>query len=59
MYHHLANELHLIGEEFQCYFCLTKEQFEEVLVLVGPHLHKWNLTRESIGPKERLAICLR
>jgi len=57
-YHHLVKELELLDEEFKAYFRLNKEQFGYVLSLIEEHLYK-KATRDTIGAKQRLAICLR
>ena len=59
-YHRLVKELEMDGEWFQQYFRLSKEQFEHILGIVGPHIQKQNTNwRQSIHARERLAICLR
>ena len=58
-YQHLVRELQEDGERFQQYFRLTREQFAQVLFLVGEDLVKHSRCREVICPRERLAICLR
>lgn len=59
-FHHLIQELHGNNEEFKSYFRLNQEQFHELLSIIEDDIKKkctnW---RESITPKERLAICLR
>ncbi|KAL8608372.1 hypothetical protein ACOMHN_002605 [Nucella lapillus] len=44
---------------FQQYFRLSREQFSEVLFLIGDTLIKDNRIRDVISPRERLAVCLR
>ncbi|KAL8595199.1 hypothetical protein ACOMHN_043352 [Nucella lapillus] len=58
-YHHLVKKLQLDGEMFQQYFRLSREQFSQVLFLIGDTLIKDNRIRDVISPRERLAICLR
>ncbi|KAL8612112.1 hypothetical protein ACOMHN_013991 [Nucella lapillus] len=58
-YHHLVQELQLDGEMFQQYFRLSREQFSQVLFLIGDTLIKDNRIRDVISPRERLAVCLR
>ena len=58
-YHHLVTELLLDEDRFHRYFRLTREQFAQVLYLVEPLIAKQSRTRESISPRERLAMCLR
>ncbi|KAL8582017.1 hypothetical protein ACOMHN_027998 [Nucella lapillus] len=57
-YHHLVQELQLDGEMFQQYFRLSREQFSQVLFLIGDTLIKDNRIRDVISPRERLAVCL-
>ncbi|XP_034071578.1 uncharacterized protein LOC117545744 [Gymnodraco acuticeps] len=53
-------ELHLDGVLFQQYFRMSKDAFDELLGKVGPLIAKADTRmRLSIGPAERLAICLR
>lgn len=58
-FYHLIKELELDDDRFVKYFRLNKQQFKQVLLLVEPHLAKKNLTRQSISPKQMLAVCLR
>ena len=59
-YHRLVQELRLDGYLFQRYFRLNIEQFDDLLSRVGPRITKEDTRlRRSIGPAERLAICLR
>ena len=58
-YQNLVRELQEDGERFQQYFRVTREQFAQVLFLVGEDLVKHSRCREVICPRERLAICLR
>ncbi|XP_039652101.1 uncharacterized protein LOC120556524 [Perca fluviatilis] len=59
-YHRLVQELRLDDHLFQGYFRLTKEHFDNLLSRVGPRIAKRDTQmRTSIGPAERLAICLR
>ncbi|KAL8605254.1 hypothetical protein ACOMHN_031195 [Nucella lapillus] len=44
---------------FQQYFRLSREQFSQVLFLIGDTLIKDNRIRDVISPRERLAVCLR
>ena len=58
-FENLVRELHDDEERFQQYFRLTRDQFCQVLNLVGRDLSKHCPTREVISPRQRLAICLR
>ncbi|XP_034059840.1 protein ANTAGONIST OF LIKE HETEROCHROMATIN PROTEIN 1-like [Gymnodraco acuticeps] len=59
-YHVLVQELRLDGVLFQQYFRMSKDAFDELLGKVGPLIAKADTRmRLSIGPAERLAICLR
>ncbi|XP_039654148.1 uncharacterized protein LOC120557668 [Perca fluviatilis] len=59
-YHQLVQELRVDDHLFQGYFRLTKEQFDNLLSWVRPQIAKRDTQmRASIGPAERLAICLR
>jgi hypothetical protein len=58
-YNHLVKELELADEEFKGYFRLNKQQFGYVLSLVEEFISKKSVTRQTIGAKQRLAICLR
>ncbi|XP_034076607.1 uncharacterized protein LOC117549109 [Gymnodraco acuticeps] len=59
-YHLLVQELRLDDRLFQRYFRMSKEVFDELLGKVGPLITKVDThLRMSIGPAERLAICLR
>jgi hypothetical protein len=42
------------------YFRMTYGKFMTLLYMLGPNLSKENTSfREAVGPKERLALCLR
>ncbi|XP_034092899.1 protein ANTAGONIST OF LIKE HETEROCHROMATIN PROTEIN 1-like [Gymnodraco acuticeps] len=59
-YHLLVQELRLDDRLFQRYFRMSKEVLDELLGKVGPLITKVDThLRMSIGPAERLAICLR
>ena len=59
-YHRFVQELRLDSYLFQRYFRLNIEQFDDLLSRVGPRITKEDTwLRRSIGPAERLAICLR
>ncbi|KAF3844209.1 hypothetical protein F7725_013550 [Dissostichus mawsoni] len=59
-YHVLVQELRLDDHLFQQYFRMSKDVFDELLGKVGPLITKVDTCmRLSIGPAERLAICLR
>nr|XP_055025796.1 uncharacterized protein LOC129412676 [Misgurnus anguillicaudatus] len=59
-YHHLVQELRLDDVRFKAYFRMSWEQFDNLLSIVGLSITKMNTNyRESIGPAERLSICLR
>ncbi|XP_034068922.1 protein ANTAGONIST OF LIKE HETEROCHROMATIN PROTEIN 1-like [Gymnodraco acuticeps] len=59
-YHVLVQELRLDGVLFQQYFRMSKDAFDELFGKVGPLIAKADTRmRLSIGPAERLAICLR
>ncbi|XP_010783305.1 uncharacterized protein [Notothenia coriiceps] len=59
-YHVLVQELRLDDLLFQQYFRMSKHVLDELLRKVGPVITKADThMRLSIGPAERLAICLR
>ncbi|KAF3844274.1 hypothetical protein F7725_013615 [Dissostichus mawsoni] len=59
-YHVLVQELHLDDHLFQQNFRMSNDVFDELLGKVGPLITKADThMRLSIGPTERLAICLR
>ncbi|KAL4121230.1 hypothetical protein QTP88_013786 [Uroleucon formosanum] len=59
-FHHLCRELSTYEDRFVNYFCMTREQFEEIHELVSPRISKLTTNwRKPIGTKERIAICLR
>ena len=58
-FYHLIQELHSDAEQFHDYFRMSKDQFHQLLELVGPYLKKHSRMREVISPRERLAICIR
>ena len=59
-YHRLVKELELDEERFYQYFRMSKDQFKLILDLVEPHITKTDTQlRDSITPRERLAICIR
>ncbi|KAH3837059.1 hypothetical protein DPMN_110437 [Dreissena polymorpha] len=55
----ILKELELADEEFKGYFRLNKQQFGYFLSLVEEFISKKSVTRQTIGAKQRLAICLR
>ena len=56
----LVQELRFDDERFRMYFRVTREQFDELLTIVGPTISKETTNyREPIAPAERLSICLR
>ena len=58
-YHHLVQELEDDDEQFQKYFRVNKEQLTKILNKISPLIEQSNKARETIGPNERLCICLR
>ncbi len=47
-------------ECFHKYFYMTVEQFDELLILLEPHIKKQQTNnRKPISPVQRLAVCLR
>ena len=58
LFHHLIQELFHDEEKFSDFFRLTREQFDYVLDNIKDLIEK-KKSRDSIGPKERLAIFLR
>ncbi|XP_034006688.1 protein ANTAGONIST OF LIKE HETEROCHROMATIN PROTEIN 1-like [Trematomus bernacchii] len=59
-YHCLVQELRLDDHLFHQYFRMSKNVFDELLGKVGPLITKVDTNMHvSIGPAERLAICLR
>ena len=59
-FHRLVQELRLDNYQFQRYFRLSVEQFDDLLSRVGPGITRQDtVMREAIGPAECLAICLR
>ncbi len=58
-YHRLVMELRLDGNQFQQYFRLTRELFDDLLMRVGPRITRMDThLRLAIGPAQHLAICL-
>ncbi len=59
-FHRLVLELRLDRERFQRYFRLDIQQFDSLLMKIGPliAMQSTNYSR-PISPSERLAICLR
>lgn len=59
-YHTLFPDLIEDDTKFFQYFRMTHEKFDSLLKILEPELQKCDTNvRDSIGPKERLAICLR
>ena len=59
-FHRLVQELRLDQQIFLQYFRMTPETFDNLLHVVGPHIHKQTTNyRKPISPEQRLAICLR
>ena len=58
-YHHLVQEIQFDDEHFKEYFRLNREQFEDVLRNIEGDLHKIDVGRATISPRERLSITLR
>ncbi|XP_046841072.1 uncharacterized protein LOC124435166 [Xenia sp. Carnegie-2017] len=57
---HLVQELRTDEEQFNLYFRMSPQIFDELLALVGPSLRRQDTQmRQSVGPAERLAITLR
>ena len=53
-FHHLVQELGLDNYQFQRYFRLSVEQFDDLLSRVGPGITRQDtVMREAIGPAER------
>uniref|UniRef100_A0A3B1K630 DDE Tnp4 domain-containing protein n=1 Tax=Astyanax mexicanus TaxID=7994 RepID=A0A3B1K630_ASTMX len=56
----LVKELRLHDDRFQNYFRLSREQFDLVLMRVGPVVYRMKTNfRDPISATQRLAICLR
>ncbi|KAL2099402.1 hypothetical protein ACEWY4_005882 [Coilia grayii] len=59
-YHHLVQELRLDDGRFKAYFRMSRQDFDNLLSIVGPTITKQDTNyRDSIGPAERLSICIR
>ncbi|KAG0437393.1 hypothetical protein HPB47_017465 [Ixodes persulcatus] len=60
-YHHLVRDMRLDdGQDFYRYFRMTRQRFDHLLSLVGPHLQKkTTFWRKPISPEERLALTIR
>ena len=58
-YNNLVQELELHAPEYHRFFRMSAGQMEHVLMYVGPKIRKKSFTREAIGAKERLCICIR
>ena len=59
-FHLLVQDLRLFDEEFFFkYFRMTPVQYEELLTMIAPEIQKSCITRECIGPSERLCVTLR
>ncbi|XP_072301720.1 uncharacterized protein [Eucyclogobius newberryi] len=59
-FHHLLQELRLDDQRFQCYFRLSRPQFDDLLSRIGARItHQDTNYRRSIPAAERLSICLR
>ncbi|KAL2089296.1 hypothetical protein ACEWY4_013984 [Coilia grayii] len=59
-YHHLVQELRLNDGRFKAYFRMSRQDFDNLLSIVGPTITKQDTNyRDSIGPAERLSICIR
>ncbi|XP_071580664.1 uncharacterized protein [Temnothorax nylanderi] len=58
-YHSLFPIISLDSSIFLNYFRMTRVQFEELLIMVGPIISKQNLCREPISAAERLSLTLR
>ena len=58
-YHNLIGELQQDEEKFYRYFRTTREQFAEILHYVHQDINKIHTSRETISPRERLAVTLR
>ena len=58
-FHNLMHELQFSAGLFKDYTRFTPVQFQQLLDIVQEDLVHMNLTRESICPKQRLALCLR
>ncbi|XP_050498697.1 uncharacterized protein LOC126879571 [Diabrotica virgifera virgifera] len=59
-YHRLCKELESNEDRFYYYYRMSKDCVEEIYLAVKDDIMKLDTTfRRAIGPKERLAICLR
>jgi hypothetical protein len=59
-FHSLCPELLEDEAKFFEYFRMTYGMFVTLLDMLGPNLSRENTSfREAVGPKERLALCLR
>lgn len=47
------------SDKFENYFRMSAMQFEELLCLIGPHICKKNVVRETISTPARVALTLR
>ncbi|RVE44383.1 hypothetical protein evm_010953 [Chilo suppressalis] len=59
-YHRLCRELESHEDRFYTYFRMSRSSFEELYNILKPKIEKLDTNwRRAIGPRERLAICLR
>ena len=59
-FHRLVQELKLDAARFQQYFRMSPTVFEDVVCMIGPHIHKLKTNfRSPLPDSERLAITLR
>ena len=56
----LVPDLRLFDDElFFRYFRMNATKYEQLLAMVAPEIQKSSVTRECIGPSERLCVTLR
>ncbi len=59
-FYHLIQELRLYHGRFRQYFRLTVEQFEALLGMLVPYIHRqYTNYHQPVSPEQRLAMCLR
>ena len=55
----IMTDLNADNKQFQRYFRMNKRQFEDILQAIGPSLRVRMYHRETVSPREQLAITLR
>ena len=58
-FYHLVKHIELDSDKYHEYFRMSAQQLEVILGFVGPIISKKAVVRETIDPKQRLAMCIR